>query len=193
VTSTVAGAGGRPMTTRHALAVGTSGMLAGASRGLAERGWQVTMVARQRRRLDAARAGLPALHPVAVDYTDARAFDDALTAAVDNRGAITLALCWIRGSAPGALAAVAAAVADGGRLVHVLGSAARDPSTLGSEALLTQERLRYQRVMLGFAVEGRRSRWLTDAKISAGALAAVDDPRLDPHVVGQLRPWSARP
>jgi hypothetical protein len=193
VTRTVAGAGGQPMTPPHALAVGTSGMLAGASRGLAERGWQVTMAARQRRRLDAARAGLPALHPVAVDYTDTGAFDDALKVAADQRGTITLALCWIRGSAPEALAAVAAAVADGGRLVHVLGSAARDPSTLGSDALLAQERLRYQRVVLGFVIEGGRSRWLTDAEISAGALAAVDDPRLDPHVVGQLHPWSARP
>jgi len=84
-------------------------------------------------------------------------------------------------------------VADGGRIVHVLGSASRDPATLGSEAPRRQHRVRYQRVLLGFVVEQGRSRWLTDAEISAGALAAVDDPDADPYVVGQVEPWSAHP
>jgi NAD(P)-dependent dehydrogenase (short-subunit alcohol dehydrogenase family) len=183
------------MTARpHALAVGTSGMLAGACRGLATRGWQVTMVARDRRKLDAAIAGTPHLLPAPVDYRDAAAFDVALKDAIARAGPARLALCWIRGNAPAALAATAAVVVDGGRVVHVLGSAAsRHPSTLGSDTLLRQDRVRYQRVVLGFVVERGRSRWLTDAEISAGALAAVDDPGLDPHVVGQVEPWHARP
>ncbi len=84
-------------------------------------------------------------------------------------------------------------MADGGRIVHVLGSASRDPATLGSEAPRRQHRVRYQRVLLGFVVEQGRSRWLTDAEICAGALAAVDDPAADPYVVGQVEPWSAHP
>ncbi len=183
------------MTARpHALAVGTSGMLAGACRGLAERGWQVTMVARARRKLDAAIAGTPHLWPAPVDYRDATAFDTAVKDAIARAGPVRLALCWIRGTAPDALTATAAVVVDGGRVVHVLGSAGgRHPSTLGSGALLAQDRVRYQRVVLGFVVESGRSRWLTDAEISAGALAAIDDSALDPHVVGQVEPWHARP
>lgn len=177
----------------HALAVGTSGMLAGACRGLAQQGWRVTMVARNRRKLDAAVAGTPHLWPVPTDYRDATAFDATLADAVARGGAISLALCWIRGNAPEALAAAAAAVADGGRIVHVLGSASQDPSTLGSAALRGQGRVHYQRVVLGFVFDGAGSRWLTDAEISAGALAAIDDPSADPYVVGQLHPWHARP
>lgn len=177
----------------HALAVGASGMLAGACHGLAQRGWQVTVMARDPRRLATATAGAPHLWPVPCDYRDTAAFTGALAAATRERGPLHLALCWIRSSAPQALAAVADTVASGGRVVHVLGSASRDPSTSGSDALRRQHRIRYQRVVLGFVVEQGWSRWLTDAEICAGALAAVDDPAADPYVVGQVEPWSARP
>lgn len=126
------------------------------------------------------------------DYRDAAAFTGVLEAATRERGPIGLALCWIRSTAPQALAA-ADTVASGGRIVHVLGSASHEPSALGSDALRQQHRVRYQRVVLGFVVEPGGSRWLTDAEISAGALAAIDNPAADPYVVGQLEPWSARP
>jgi NAD(P)-dependent dehydrogenase (short-subunit alcohol dehydrogenase family) len=177
----------------HALAVGTSGMLAAACHGLADRGWQVTMIARTERRLVAVAAGRPGVWPVPVDYRDAGAFGRALAPAAGQRGGFTLALCWIRGNAPEALRAAAAAVVAGGRVVHVLGSASRDPTTAGSAALREQDRVRYQPVVLGFVVEGGRSRWLTDAEISAGVLAAIDDPAAEPYVVGRVHPWSARP
>lgn len=177
----------------HALTVGTSGMLAGACHGLAARGWEVTMMARGRGRLDAAANGSRHLWPVAVDYRDGPALGEALAEAAAQRGAITLALCWIRSSAQEALAAAVAAVADGGRVVHVLGSAHRDPSTDGDDELRCQRRVGYQQVVLGFVVESGHSRWLTDGEISAGALAAVDDPTVNPYVVGQVHPWSARP
>lgn len=138
-------------------------------------------------------AGTPHLWPVSCDYRDAAAFTAALAAAARERGPLRLALCWIRSTAPQALAVVADSVADGGRIVHALGSAGRNPSTLGSDVLRRQHRIRYQRVLLGFVVEQGRSRWLTDAEISAGALAAVDDPDTDPYVVGQVEPWSAHP
>lgn len=177
----------------HALAVGASGMLAAACHGLAARGWEVTMVARGQRKLATAVANSPHLWPLAVDYRDLAAFQAALTTATAERGPATLALCWLRGSAPEALAAAAGAVTDGGRVVHVRGSARHDPTTGGSDELRRQSRVRYQRVVLGFVVAGGRSRWLTDAEISAGALAAVDDPAVDPYVVGQVHPWGARP
>jgi hypothetical protein len=47
-------------------------------------------------------------------------------------------------------------------------------------------------VVLGFRVEGARSRWLTDVEISGGVLAAVGaDAAL--AIVGEVAPWSARP
>src|SRR5690606_6668814 len=140
----------------HALAVGASGMLAGACHGLAERGRQVTVVARDPRRLAAATAGAGArsawrcagsaaprrrrLPRPGRRGTEGHGGGPRPAAARGRHrgsgGPLGLALCWIRGTAPQALAAVAVteSVADGGRIVHVLGSASRDPATLGSEA-----------------------------------------------------------
>lgn len=57
---------------------------------------------------------------------------------------------------------------------------------------LALENIRYREIILGFVLEGDRSRWLTDAEISAGVLAAVDadQPR---YIVGTVRPWHLRP
>ena len=81
------------------------------------------------------------------------------------------------------------------RYVHVVGSAAGDPARVGDErrdAVASIAGIRYSQAILGFVVEGGRSRWLTDAEIAAGVLAAVDGDD-DPHVVGTIRPWSMRP
>lgn len=52
--------------------------------------------------------------------------------------------------------------------------------------------IHYRQVILGFAVEGGRSRWLTHDEISGGVVAAVraDEPY---RVVGTVDPWSLRP
>ena len=52
--------------------------------------------------------------------------------------------------------------------------------------------IRDSQAILGFVVEGGRSRWLTDAEIAAGVLAAIDGDE-DPSVVGTVRPWTMRP
>ncbi|QSB14997.1 hypothetical protein JQS43_00985 [Natronosporangium hydrolyticum] len=176
----------------HAIAVGASGMLAGACRGLADRGWTVTVVARTERRLQATTGDDPRLLPLPADYR-ATEFEATLAAAVEARGLATLALCWIHSGAPRALPAVVKALAPSGRLMHVLSSASQDPTDLGNPELIADRTLRYQRVILGYRVEGGRARWLTDGEIGGGALAAVDDPTADPYVVGQIHPWSARP
>ena len=82
-------------------------------------------------------------------------------------------MCWIRSSEPRALRIVADVLAEGGRLVHVLGSAAAFDE-VSVDDLETRPRLAYQQVVLGSVREGGGSRWLSHEEISAGVLAAVE-------------------
>jgi hypothetical protein len=126
-----------------------------------------------------------------VDYYDEAAF----VAALDAAGRVDLAVAWfhtLKIAAPRRLAE-----RTQGRLFQVLGSATGDPShpdRLLTAAAVTDglPRCALRQVVLGFQVEGDRSRWLTDEEISQGVLEAV---RSDAHfsVVGTVEPWSARP
>jgi NAD(P)-dependent dehydrogenase (short-subunit alcohol dehydrogenase family) len=186
----------------HALVVGGTGMLWGASLALAERGYAVSVVARRRQRLEAlaqTAAGLPgSIHPIPVDYQDTQALIAALEAAQARFGPIELALIWIHSTAPAAPLAVARRVGSPQhpcRYFHILGSAWADPSRPNPErqaAFATLDNIRYREVILGFVREGGSSRWLTNAEISAGVLAAVDadQPRT---IVGVVAPWHWRP
>jgi hypothetical protein len=187
---------------RHAFVVGGTGMLRGAVLGLVARGFAVSVVARNARRLatlrdEAARAG-GVVRPICVDYRDADAFAFGLDEAARDLGPPSLAVVWAHSSAPGAPLAVARLVGAGGaapRYVQVLGSAAADPSQPEADRaaqFAALPHVAYREVILGFVVEKGRSRWLTDDEIAAGVLRAVDTdaPRT---VVGAVEPWSARP
>jgi hypothetical protein len=50
----------------------------------------------------------------------------------------------------------------------------------------------YQAVVLGFMLEGAKSRWLTNAEICDGVLAALQSERAL-SIVGTVEPWSAKP
>jgi hypothetical protein len=187
---------------RHALVVGGTGMLRGATLGLVARGWAVSVVARNARRLgrlrdDAAAAG-GVVRPVCVDYRDAPALDFGLTEAARDLGPPGLAVVWAHSSAPDAPFAIARLLDAAGLpadYVHVLGSATADPLRPddGRAARYAAfPRLAYREVILGFAIDGGRSRWLRDEEISAGVLSAVDSGAAR-TVVGVVEPWSARP
>lgn len=174
---------------RHALVVGGSGMLAGLSRSLLDISDRVSVLARSAERV---RAIAPALEPVICDYNDATAVSDALNV-LPPPG---LVVAWIHGRAPELRRALASRVTPGGRFVQVLGSAHGDPSHPErlSEMAAAAESLpvTYQAVILGFALDAGRSRWLTHEEISTGVFHAImaDVPRA---IVGTVEPWSARP
>ena len=170
----------------HILVVGGTGMLSGLVEALAGDGGRLSLLSRNASRI--ARDGVAGYD---VDYHDEAAF----VAALDKAGPVDLAVAWfhtLKISAPRRLAERVE-----GRLFQVLGSATGDPSRpdrLQTAAAMAEGLLNCARrqVILGFQVEGGRSRWLTDAEISRGVLEAV---RTDAaiSVVGQVEPWSARP
>ena len=157
----------------HVLVVGGSGMLAGACRGLAERGHDISVVARGAARLEALRS--TRITPVQVDYTDLAALDAALARAQAERGPLELAVCWIRSWEPDSLAHVAAALRHGTPLYHVLGTT----GTPTAELQGVDSRV----IRLG----RRGSRWLTNDEISAGVLEAIDREAAD-FPVGETDP-----
>ncbi len=144
----------------HALVVGGTGMLAGLTRALADRGHVVSSVARK------PRAPGPNVVSLEVDYRDEAGFGRAIETAVEERGPIELAVCWIHTDAPEAPRLVAAALAPGARLVQVFGTR-RWP--LGEIPL----HIAYREVLLG-SIGGR---WLTHEEISAGVREAIDRDR----------------
>jgi hypothetical protein len=162
-------------------------MLATLCRSLAADGWDVTVVARDERKLARATAGEPRLHPLSVDYEDLDALAAALEEATASRGSIVLAVCWIRSWAPDSLRAAAAPVAPGGRLVHVIGSQRSDASAAATAEVERRGDLLYRQVQLGAVASGDGRRWLTDAEISAGVYDAlrVDEPY---YLVGNVAP-----
>ena len=151
----------------HALVVGGTGMLAHATRALAERGHVVTSVAR--RPMDFG----PQATPLTLDYRDGNALGEALAGATKARGPIELAVCWIHTDAPEAPRIVADALAPGARLVRVFGTRVWQLAEVPLHVA-------YRQVLLG-SIDGR---WLTHEEIAAGVLEAVDADR-PLYVVGE--------
>lgn len=187
----------------HALVVGGTGMLRRASLYLAERGDAVSVIARSRERLASlveAAATLPgSVNPLALDYRESERLVEELRGAVAAYGPVGLAVCWIHHEvAPGAFRVIVDTVGAGSpsvRLFHVRGSAVANPASGGPkppEWMNEYPQVKYRQVILGFVIEGGRSRWLTHEEISGGVIAAIHDDA-ERFIVGTVEPWSMRP
>jgi hypothetical protein len=190
----------RPEPVEHTLVVGGTGMLAQAAMHLAARARHLTMVARteqslQRFGMGLAERGLQATL-VAVDYQNPSAFLAAIDRAIARHGVPGVVLGWFHNSAPAlALARHLAGRGQPVRFFHVLGSASASPVAGLAEQRAPYETLRgieYHQIVLGFVVEGERSRWLTQDEISFGVIEAMAAERAT-WIVGTVEPWSARP
>lgn len=179
----------------HALVVGGTGMLAPAVRALVASGWRVSVIARRASAFVRREPGVTGLD---CNYNDADAFASTVDRARDGEGPIMLAVGWFHTPGPSSVVAPrVGAPGAPGRFFHVLGSAAADPSDPAAlaRAARTAEGAPlclYRQVVLGFVAGETGSRWLTNAEISDGVLAAIEaDAPLS--TVGVTRPWSARP
>jgi NAD(P)-dependent dehydrogenase (short-subunit alcohol dehydrogenase family) len=180
----------------HDLVVGGSGMLSGLVTALAREGRRISVIARDRDRLDQLARTATGIAPLPLDYHDAGLLEKALLRARQDRGPIERAVCWFHTETTEIPLAVARHV--DGIYCHLLGSAAADPSR---PAVLHQWRqsfavfpgLAYRIAVLGFMIEpGGQSRWLTHEEISAGAAEALAGTK-PLSIIGTVKPWSARP
>jgi hypothetical protein len=172
---------------KHALVVGGSGMLAGCCRKLLAVSGSVSVMARNESRI---RAIAPAIVPLVYDYSEAK------ESGIPRDQTPDLIVAWIHGRMPAFRRALAERVCPGGRFVQVLGSAHGDPSRPERldemKAVADGVPLVYQAVVLGFALEGTRARWLTDDEISDGVFEAIEK-GVPLSIVGAVEPWSAKP
>lgn len=179
---------------REALVIGASGMLAEVSRWLANEGWQVTIVGRDRQKLEQVRDGAmnpDSVHLLALDYGQTESLRTAMAELVASRGAMELVVAWIHQTAPDALATVLAELSRPKRpfrLYHVCGSRAwKNPPVV-----YVPKTCAYHRVILGFVCEGEEARWLTNREIADGVIRAIRQQTAQ-GIVGQVEPWERRP
>ncbi len=191
----------------HALVVGGTGMLRDVSIALSGRFDALTVIARRAMRLERLRDALDAscvFEPLAVDYEYEAPLIEALDRVQAAHGPIDLAVCWIHEVAPDAPRLVAERIAAAHKAadsmttpqyMHVVGSAAGDPTQVGDARRDMVEAVAgvgYRQVILGFVLQGEDSRWLTNREIAAGVVSALDT-ETDPHIIGTVRPWDRRP
>lgn len=171
-------------------------MLAQACIELARRCTILTSVARTRRSLEkldcAVRGAGCTHHMLALDWSSTAEYLDALGTHVRRIGSPSLALAWVHDE--GLVPRIAAALAGGdggpGAFFHVRSSTAADRSQALTAAMA--DAASYHEVILGFVPSAAGSRWLTNAEISSGVLAAVDRPA-PVTVLGTVEPWHLRP
>lgn len=186
----------------HAVVIGGTGMLRRVSLYLAEQGHIVSVIARSRERLESlVRAASPFpgnVNPLALDYRENERLVKELRGAVERYGPVELAVCWIHSVAPDALRLTVetlSASASSLCVVHVRGSASANPASGGPrppEWMRKFPSVRYRQAILGFVVEGGRSRWLTHEEISDGVISAIAK-GAETAIVGTVEPWSMRP
>lgn len=180
----------------HALVIGGSGMLAGASLWLAQEGYRVTVIGRNPQKLKRLTDQHSNLFGVSANYRHADDFARQLDKIMREQGAARLVVAWIHDDQERVIRQTAEAIERAGgpghswSLYHVLGS-----SSNLDELMLTvpvPENCAYHQIQLGFVIEGGRSRWLTHQEISGGVIECIKTGSKR-HLVGTLEPWSKRP
>jgi hypothetical protein len=184
---------------RHAMIIGGTGMLAGASRFMATHATSISLLARTEASLLSLRRGLPAaldIATVAVDYRFSPAFSEAIRSRVEAVGVPEIVLAWMHAEPPAqALAAQLAAYGQAVRFFQVLGSASASPAVSLTQARRyydTLPGLSYHQIVLGFIADEHGSRWLHDDEIARGAIDAMRTAAAC-YIVGTVEPWHARP
>jgi len=186
----------------HALIIGGTGMLSDATLSLSEMSAAVTVFARTQRslaKLGHSLSAYPAQYnPVKVDYLDSVALESSVLSSVEKHGPIDLVVAWIHSIAPEAPLLIAKLVAQsspGLDYYHIFGSSEAESGNSAAQARAMFEELpglSYHRIILGFIIEGNRSRWLRDEEISQGVVTAIGN-RSSEYVVGVVKPWSMHP
>jgi len=158
----------------------------------------VSVVGRNSAKLQKLHSADAKINPISANYVDTSAFVDSIEKSVTEHGPVTLAVCWIHDTAPQAALLSAQHLAKYDRKVdfyHVLGSESSRPDSGTSQlrdSFSALSDIFYHQVILGFIINGKNSRWLTNEEIFSGVNRAIDA-RLPLMTVGTTEPWDMRP
>lgn len=188
---------------KHVLVVGGTGMLKKAVLELASQNNMVSVIARDKNRLQLLKEENPNLiNPIRVNYGETAGFAQSVQQAVSQFGAISTAIIWMHqyyaGTANHSFIELMKLLNTGNtpcRIYHIKADAQREPAdwtTPGLEIIQSNPNLLYREILLGYIQEEPYNRWLTDPEIHAGLMKAIetDEPRT---IVGTITPWDDRP
>lgn len=181
---------------KHALVVGGTGMLSDVSLWLAAKGYHVSVIARNPKRMEELiKKANPKdkITPLLVDYTYGDQLQEQINETIKKNGGIDTVVAWVHSVAENALSIIINEVSQRQsewELFHILGSAS-NLDRIKQKASVPENCLYYQ-VQLGFVMADTHSRWLTNQEISAGVIEAMEK-KEKIHIVGQLEPWENRP
>lgn len=185
---------------RHTLIIGGTGMLKGASVALAGKTRILTSVARTPQSLQALDEVLPGFagihHMLPLDWSNPTEFLSSLARHVAGVGQPSLVVAWLHDDRFATeVAACVSSSESACRFFQIRSCAVADPANkvhYDKSMLTPREGLVPHQIILGFHVNGGGSRWLCDAEISSGVLAAIEL-RDRTTVVGAVSPWENRP
>lgn len=178
----------------HALVIGGTGMLKKVSVWLCNQGFYVSVIGRNRDRLEGVKHACNAPENVtciSLDYHDSDILKQSIKGTIKQNGPITLVIAWIHTTAKKALQVICEEIELHSKsygLFHILGSSASrlERQKIGSSSC------DYHRILLGFILQGEHSRWLTHEEIAEGVIAGIQSKQSD-CIIGTLEPWELRP
>ncbi|GAB2538665.1 Rossmann-fold NAD(P)-binding domain-containing protein [Gracilibacillus alcaliphilus] len=179
----------------HALVFGGTGMLAGATKWLIENAEHVSVVGRNKYKLEQLRPEYTNnnFQLVTLDYKDSKALREFLQQTIRVYGPVDLVVSWIHSTSPDAIPLILGELQhqkNPWRFIHIKGSS-HNLSGITNEITVPNNCV-YGDVQLGFKIEGSTSRWLTHEEISNGVISAIRHNKRK-TVIGTLHPWSKRP
>ncbi|SDY75180.1 short-chain dehydrogenase [Bacillus sp. 166amftsu] len=178
----------------HALVIGGTGMLKKVSVWLCNQGFYVSVIGRDRDRLEGVKHACNApgnVTCISLDYHDSDILKQSIKGAIKQNGPITLVIAWIHTTAKKALQVICEEIELHSKsygLFHILGSSASqlERQKIGSSSC------DYHRILLGFILQGEHSRWLSHEEIAEGVIAGIQSKQSD-CIIGTLEPWELRP
>ena len=161
---------------KNALVVGGTGMLSNVSLWLADKGYHVSVIARNSEKMNLLlEKGLAhyRITPMLVDYRNDKELRTHINSFQQKYGKINLVVAWIHSIAENALNIIIEEVDAGNHhwsLFHILGSTA-DLNEIKQRNVSSG--YQYHQVQLGFINQNGLSRWLTHEEISNGVINSI--------------------
>ncbi|GEL06437.1 short-chain dehydrogenase [Rummeliibacillus stabekisii] len=181
----------------HALIVGGTGMLSNTSLWLVSKGYQVSVIGRDAKRMESLISksiDSSLMTPVLVDYNDETLLTTKLRETIKCNGPIDLVIAWIHSYAESALEVIANEISNQSdrywQLFHILGSSKNLSEVKGKFSL--PHSTRYRQIQLGFILENDQSRWLTNDEISQGVIDSIKSGK-SINIIGTVEPWGKLP
>lgn len=181
---------------KHVLVIGGTGMLSNVSLWLLEKGYHVSIIAQNPKRMERLiekTKFAKLITPILVDYTDRKELQEKVIDTIHQNGPIDIVVAWIHSAGEGALSVIAEEVdklKNEWDLYHVLGSGSNLEAI--KRKISMPDNCRYYQIQLGFIIEGAYSRWLTNKEIANGVIEAIQMGRRV-YTVGVIEPWGRRP